>query len=102
MFTSIQARAWELCSWALFFLFDARAEKTRTLFVTVMPATGSFVDYARIGYVSVGRGRGNDLLHYEYTFSMQEPSDGNAMLLFAFGQNANDVVLDNVSLYRER
>jgi len=77
------------------FEFDAWSDQTRYIDVKVAQNIPPFTDYSRIPSPFLNPNR----THYRYLFTMQQPSDFSANLIFNLGASAADVYLDNISLF---
>jgi len=75
--------------------FDAWSDQTRYIEVKLAQAVSPFTDYSRITSPFLTPTHA----HYRYVFTMQQPSDFSANLLFNLGSSAADVFLDNISLF---
>ena len=73
--------------------FDARAEATRDVDVSVGEEGGNYADYG-VNTFSLS----TEMTHYEFTFVMNENTDLDARLQFNMGEDTNDVYIDNVNL----
>ncbi len=72
--------------------FDAFSADTRTIRPKVQ--SSSDVDYSLIGYQEITP----QSQHYRFVFSMEEPTDTDAEVIFECGLFDTDVTIDNVSL----
>jgi hypothetical protein len=75
--------------------FDAWSDATRYIDVKVAQSNSPFADYSKITSPFLTPTR----THFRYVFTMQQPTDFSANLLFNLGASTADVFLDNVSLY---
>ncbi|MBN1781388.1 aryl-sulfate sulfotransferase [bacterium] len=78
------------------FEFDAHADQARTIEAKVGQASGSYINYSKIG-LSYVRTRTD---HFTYTFVMEDPTDYYGRAVFNMGTNESDVFIDNISLIR--
>jgi hypothetical protein len=74
--------------------FDAWASQSRYIGVQVAQTTTPFADYSQIQDPFLTPNHN----HYRYAFTMKQPSDFSAKLLFNLGGSAASVYLDNISL----
>jgi hypothetical protein len=75
--------------------FDAWSDQTRYIDVKLAQAISPFTDYSSITSPFLTPTR----THFRYVFTMLQPSDFSANLLFNMGTSAADVFLDNISLF---
>jgi hypothetical protein len=76
------------------FEFDAWSELPRIIEAKVGQDESPWTNYSKIGYSSITP----NPTHFRYSFTMQDPSDYNARVVFNMGSSYYDVYLDNVSL----
>ncbi len=74
------------------FEFDAYAGFPRTIEAKIEQATPPYKNYGKIGPTPLQSGKAR----YAYEFTMQEPSDYTARVVFYCGKSMADVYLDNV------
>lgn len=79
---------------AFLFEFDAWADQPRIIEAKVGQDNAPYINYSRIGLMAIS----NQKKHYQYTFTMTDPSDGNARVVFNCGKYNGSVTFDNVSL----
>jgi len=75
--------------------FDAWSSQTRYMEVQLAQAVPPFTDYSHITPPFLTPNR----THYRYVFTMQQPSDFSATLLFNLGASTADVYLGNMFLF---
>ena len=75
--------------------FDAWSSQARYIQVELAQSLSPFADYSRITPLFLTP----NPAHYRFTFTMQQPSDFSANLLFNMGSANGDVFLENVSLF---
>ncbi|MBN1479279.1 aryl-sulfate sulfotransferase [candidate division KSB1 bacterium] len=73
--------------------FDARADVNRQLDVRVLDMIDG-LDYSELGLVKISPRK----QRYSFEFTMRDPSDDTATLVFNMGDVAGDVYLDNIYL----
>ncbi|MHC4691839.1 MAG: aryl-sulfate sulfotransferase [Planctomycetota bacterium] len=76
------------------FEFDAWSDLPRLIEAKVGQDESPWTNYSNIGYSSVTP----NPTHFRYPFTMQDPSDYNARVVFNTGTSNIDVYIDNVSL----
>ncbi len=76
------------------FEFDAWSDLPRFIEAKVGQDESPWTNYSKIGYSSVTP----NPTHFRYPFTMQDPSDYNARVVFNAGTSNVDVYIDNVSL----
>ncbi len=76
------------------FEFDAWSDMPRFIEAKVGQDMYPWINYSNIGYSSVTP----NPTHFRYRFTMQDPSDYNARVVFNTGSSNIDVYIDNVSL----
>jgi hypothetical protein len=76
------------------FEFDAWSDLPRIIEAKVGQDESPWTNYSKIGYSSITP---NPTL-FRYPFTMQDPSDYNARVVFNMGTSYSDVYIDNVSL----
>ena len=76
------------------FEFDAWADATRLIEAKVGQDDGSYTNYSKIGYTYVT----TSSQHFEYSFTMEDPSDLNVRVVVNTGSSDIDVYIDNISL----
>ena len=76
------------------FEFDAWSDLPRIIEAKVGQNESPWTNYSKIGYSSVTP----NPTHFRYPFTMQDPSDYNARVVFNTGTSNIDVYIDNVSL----
>ncbi len=76
------------------FEFDAWSDLPRFIEAKVGQDESPWTNYSNIGYSSVTP----NPTHFRYPFTMQDPSDYNARVVFNAGTSNTDVYIDNVSL----
>jgi hypothetical protein len=76
------------------FEFDAWSDLPRIIEAKVGQNESPWTNYSNIGYSSVTP----NPTHFRYPFTMQDPSDYNARVVFNTGTSNIDVYIDNVSL----
>ncbi len=76
------------------FEFDAWSDLPRIIEAKVGQDESPWTNYSKIGYSSITP----NPTHFRYPFTMQDPSDYNARVVFNMGTSNLDVYLDNVSL----
>ena len=76
------------------FEFDAWSDLPRIIEAKVGQDESPWTNYSKIGYSSITP----NPTHFRYSFTMQDPSDYNARVVFNMGTSSFDVYLDNVSL----
>jgi len=74
--------------------FDAWSSHTRHIDVQIAQSVSPFVNYSHITPPFLTA----NPTHYRYVFTMQQPSDFSASLLFNLGTSSEDVYLGNVAL----
>lgn len=74
--------------------FDAWSSPNRSIVVELAHADSSFTEYNNFGPVLLSSNR----THFHFSFTMQQPTDLSASLLFDLGAVASDVYLANISL----
>ncbi|NQT26974.1 aryl-sulfate sulfotransferase [candidate division KSB1 bacterium] len=81
---------------AYFFEFDAWSPESRTIEATIIEPNDDFTNYSEIGLTYLTP----FTQHFSYAFTMQNPPDFDATLVFQMGGSNSDVYLDNISLTR--
>ncbi|NIS54051.1 MAG: hypothetical protein GWN94_23625 [Phycisphaerae bacterium] len=76
------------------FEFDAWSDLPRLIEAKVGQDESPWTNYSQIGYSSITP----NPTHFRYQFTMQDPSDYNARVVFNAGTSNIDVYIDNVSL----
>jgi hypothetical protein len=76
------------------FEFDAWSDMPRFIEAKVSQDKSPWINYSKIGYSSVTP----NPTHFRYPFTMEDPSDNNARVVFNAGSSNFDVYIDNVSL----
>jgi hypothetical protein len=76
------------------FEFDAWSAMPRIIEAKVGQDQSPWTNYSKIGYSSITP----NPKHFRYPFTMQDPSDYNARVVFNAGTSNFDVYIDNVSL----
>lgn len=76
------------------FEFDAWATQPRVIEAKVGQDTDPYVNYSKIGLSALATNK----KHFQYSFLMEDPSDGNARVVFNCGNSLYGVSLDNISL----
>ncbi len=76
------------------FEFDAWADADRLIEAKVGQDGGSYLNYSKLGYSYIT----TQNQHFEYTFTMDDPSDLNSRVVFNTGTSDIDVYIDNISL----
>jgi len=76
------------------FEFDAWSDLPRIIEAKVGQDESPWTNYSKIGYSSITP----NPTHFRYPFTMQDPSDYNARVVFNMGTSSFDVYIDNVSL----
>ena len=76
------------------FEFDAYASDNRTIEAQVIKPGFPPVNYSRTGTIAIRRAK----QQYSFEFTMNQPSDPNAIVAFYCGGDNEDVFIDNVSL----
>lgn len=74
--------------------FDARAATNRIVEIKVGQDVSPFINYSKITYTELSP----QLKHYEYKFTMEDPSDNSARLVINSGTSDADVYIDNIVL----
>ncbi len=77
------------------FEFDAWSDLPRFIEAKVGQDESPWTNYSNIGYTSVTP----NPIHFRYSFTMQDPPDYNARVVFNTGTSNIDVYIDNVSLF---
>ncbi len=75
------------------FEFDAWADAPRTVEAKIAQNGGSFINYSRIGVTPLSR----SLKRFRYRFTMNEPTDSDARIVFNAGTSTTDMYVTNVS-----
>jgi hypothetical protein len=76
------------------FEFDARATASRIIEAKVGQDVSPFTNYSKIGLSSVSA----SWKHFSFPFTMEDPTDYDARVVFNTGTSDIDVYIDNVSL----
>jgi hypothetical protein len=81
---------------AYLFEFDAWADAPRAIEAVIMQYPGLLTNYSQTGQTVLT----TTPIHYAYPFTMEDPSDFNALVIFFLGNSNSDVYIDNISLKR--
>lgn len=76
------------------FSFDAYADADRIIEVKITKAEEPWTNYGKIGPTAITPRDG----HYEYEFTMDDPTDLSALIVINCGGSAADVYIDNIEL----
>ena len=76
------------------FEFDARATASRIFEAKVGQDVSPYTNYSKIGLSSVSTA----WKHFSFPFTMEDPTDYNARIVFNSGTSNIDIYIDNVSL----
>ncbi|MBN1999756.1 aryl-sulfate sulfotransferase, partial [candidate division KSB1 bacterium] len=79
------------------FEFDARADATRIIEAKVGQDQSPFNNYSKSTYYSLKR----TTTHYTWDFTMEDPTDLNARVVFNMGNSNTGVYLDNISVKKK-
>lgn len=79
------------------FEFDAWADRPRIIEAEVGQARSPWTNYSKIGFSYITPMKN----HFRYSFTMEDPSDYDARVVFNMGNSILDVYLDNVSLIKK-
>ncbi|MBN1998188.1 aryl-sulfate sulfotransferase [candidate division KSB1 bacterium] len=74
--------------------FDAYAEDNRTITAELKMKNAPYTNYSKIGYIPLSKKK----QHFSYTFTMEDNTDEESMLVFECGQFDTNITLDNVLL----
>jgi hypothetical protein len=77
------------------FEFDAKADNPRTIAAKVGMDVSPYTNYSKIGTTYIT----DEMDHYSYEFTMDDPTDLNCRVVFNCGNSTDNVTIDNVSLY---
>jgi hypothetical protein len=75
--------------------FDAWSSQPRYIDVHLAQRVSPFINYSQPTATFLTPNRA----HFRYPFTMRQPSDSSASLVFNLGASTADVYLDNVSLF---
>jgi hypothetical protein len=78
------------------FEFDAWSDAQRTIEAMILQYGGQYTNYSRTGATLLT----TQPTHYSYSFTMEDPTDFNALVIFLMGTSNVDVYLDNISFKR--
>jgi hypothetical protein len=81
---------------AYLFEFDAWADAQRTIEAMIMKNREPYTNYSQTESVVLTA----TPTHYAYSFTMNDPSDFDALVIFLLGNSNSDVYIDNISLKR--
>lgn len=76
------------------FEFDAWADQARAIGASVGKASDPFTDYSKLGLTALSTER----TRYQYTFTMEDPSDQDCRVVISCGMDDANVYLDDVLL----
>ena len=76
------------------FEFDAWADASRVIEAKVGQDAGDYINYSKIGFSSILTSK----KHFSYTFTMEDPTDYNARVVFNSGDSDINLYIDNVTL----
>ncbi len=76
------------------FEFDAYAAEDRFIEADIEKLTVPYTNYSKIGYTSLT----TSISHFSHQFTMDNPSDFSAGIVFNAGNSDHDIYIDNISL----
>jgi len=76
------------------FEFDARAIEDRIIEADIKKLSEPYTNFSKIGYTLLKTSES----HFAHTFTMEEPNEFSAAIVFNAGNSEHDIYIDNVSL----
>jgi hypothetical protein len=74
--------------------FDAYADEGRIIEADIRKLSSPYTNYSKIGYTMLNSSKE----HFTYSFTMEEPTDFSAAVIFSTGNSEHDIYLDNISV----
>jgi hypothetical protein len=76
------------------FEYDAQAIEDRIIEVDIKKLSEPYTNYSKIGYTLLKTSKS----HFAHSFTMEDPNEFSAAIVYSVGNSEHDIFIDNVSL----